>query len=88
LIARNRLFEGFWKDLAWPAAEVGVRVEGGRAVFSCEAFAVGVCLDLDGERALADNFFDVYPGMDYAIDWSDDAPPAIVRVGNLAPSGG
>ena len=47
-------------------------------------FAWGVCLDLDGEQPLADNFFDVYPGQPYAIDWPAALPPRILGVGNYS----
>jgi beta-mannosidase len=84
LLARNRLFLPFFKDLKWAPAKVRVRVENGRAVFESKAFAWGVCLDLDGETPLADNFFDVYPGVPYSIRWSGRKPPKVLRVGNLA----
>ena len=83
VIARNRLLLRRFKDLAWPPAEVRVRVSNGRAIFESAAFAWGVCLDLDGERPLADNFFDIYPGQPHEIPWPGKTPPKILRVGNL-----
>lgn len=82
LLARNRLFQPLFKDMKWSPANVRVRVENGRAVFESDAFAWGVCLDLDGETELADNFFDVYPGVPYTMAWSGKAPPKVMRVGN------
>jgi beta-mannosidase len=82
VLARNRLFEPFFKDMAWPAAKVRVRVGAGKATFTCDRFAWGVCLDLDGDKALGDNFFDLYPGQPHTIPWRRKTPPSIVHVGN------
>jgi beta-mannosidase len=84
LLARNGLFLPFFKDLEWPPARVRATVKSGRAVFESKAFAWGVCLDLDGETPLPDNFFDVYPGVPYSIPWPGRKPPKVLRVGNLA----
>ena len=83
LLARDRLFEPVFKEMAWPAAKVRVRVKDGQAVFTSERYAWGVCLDLDGETALPDNFFDLYPGQPYALPWRRKAPPKVIRLGNL-----
>jgi beta-mannosidase len=84
LIARNKLYEGFLKDLQWPEAKMDVKVEEGKAVFSSPNFVMGVCLDLDGERKLADNFFDLYPGEEYRMPWEEETLPDILHTGNLA----
>ena len=80
VLARNRLFLPFFKEMNWPAAHVRVRVRAGQAVFTSRTFAWGVCLDLDGDRPLADNFFDVYPGIPHAIPWKGKQPPTILKV--------
>jgi beta-mannosidase len=84
LLARNRLFLPLFKDLQWAPTQVSVRLEDGQAVFESAAFAWGVCLDLEGEAPLPDNFFDVYPGMPYRLPWSGAQPPKVLRIGNLA----
>jgi beta-mannosidase len=81
VIARNRLFAAELKDMEWPRAEVTVEARDGVALLRSDAFAWGVCLDLDGELPLADNFLDVYPGMPYALPWPHAHPPQIVRGG-------
>ncbi len=83
LLARGRLLLPLFKEIEWAEAKLTVKVEGGMAVFESPVFAWGVCVDLDGERALADNFFDVWPGIPYRIPWTDSAPPKILGVGNL-----
>jgi beta-mannosidase len=63
---------------------VTVRREGEQVVFESDAFAWRVCLDLDGERALPDNFFDVLPGIPTVLDWPEAlGEPRIIRIGNL-----
>jgi beta-mannosidase len=84
VVARHRLMLPLPVELAWKPAQVSVRVEGGKAIFTSPTFAWGVCLDLDGERALADNWFDLFPGTPYAIPWPWPDPPKVVGVGNLA----
>jgi beta-mannosidase len=81
LIARNRLLLPDLKEIRWPDAPVNVELRDGRATFRSEAFAWGVCLDLAGERPLADNFFDVYPGMPYVLPWPHAQPPRLLRHG-------
>ncbi len=47
------------------------------------SYAWRVCLDLDGERRLADNFFDLLPGLPYELDWPPELGEArVLRVGN------
>ncbi len=84
LVARHRLMLPLPVALAWQPACVSVRVADGMAIFTSPTFAWGVCLDLDGERDLADNYFDVYPGTPYAIPWPHTEPPRIIGIGNLA----
>jgi beta-mannosidase len=83
LISRNRLFLPFYKDLKWPAAKVRVKMEKGTAVFESKTFAWGICLDLEGEEKIPDNFFDVYPGIPYRLPWTGKKPPRILHIGNL-----
>ncbi|HYE07861.1 MAG TPA: hypothetical protein VEL07_20255 [Planctomycetota bacterium] len=82
-IARARLVQPFFKELAWPAARPRVELKDGIATFTSDTFAWGVCIDLDGEAVIADNFFDLWPGVPYAIPWHDAQAPRIVRIGNL-----
>jgi len=82
LMARARLCLPKWGELAWPKPAVRVRLEAGQAVFESPAFAWGLCLDLDGEQALADNFFDLFPGQPYRIPWQGEALPKVLACGN------
>ena len=86
LLARNRLVLPFFKELAWTAASPTVSLANGQAIFQSSTFTWGVCLDLEGDARLGDNFFDLYPGVPYSVPWSGAQPPRILRIGNLAPA--
>ena len=86
LISRHRLFLPLFKEIRWAPMNLAVRLADGRAIFESSTFILGVCLDLDGECALADNFFDVWPNIPYAIDWDLPEPPKILRIGKLTPT--
>jgi beta-mannosidase len=83
-VARDRLFLPYFKEMAWPKPEIHVRREAGRAIFESAAFAWRVCLDLTGEAALPDNFFDLFPGVPTVLEWPDAlGEPVVLRIGNL-----
>ncbi|MFC0680093.1 hypothetical protein ACFFGH_19840 [Lysobacter korlensis] len=87
VVSRNRLLPGRYSDLPLAGADVRVRVEPlaggeGEAVFESDVFVLGVALDLEGDNDLADDFFDLYPGMPHRIQWSDPTPPVILFTGN------
>jgi len=79
--ARNRLILPKFHELAWPGVrKLSVRRDGDALVFSSPTFVMGVCVDLDGETELPDNFFDVWPGVERRLPWSVDKPvPEIVN---------
>ena len=84
VIAQNRIFSERFKDMAWGRPEISVRRDGEHAVFASDAFAWGVAIDIDGERSVPDNCFDLLPGIDYRIPWPASEPlPSVMRVGNL-----
>ena len=82
-IARHRLILPFFKELKWSTGTPTVRLEAGQAHFKASTFCWGICLDLDGETLISDNFFDLFPGQTYSIPWSGAQPPRILQVGNL-----
>ena len=84
-IARDVLVLPLYKDMLWPEARIHVEQKADKVVFSSETFAWRVCLDLDGEKALPDNFFDLLPGIPYEVDWPATLGPAtVMHVGNSA----
>ena len=79
LFSRNRLCDLFFKEMNWPQPHIDITLENRNAVFQSEVFALAVCIDLDGEEPLADNFFDLMPGISYSIPWNKPTPPVIQK---------
>ena len=82
LIARNRFFTELFKDISWPKSKLDVSMKNGKAVFTSKTFIWNVCIDLDGDKQFPDNFFDVYPGIPYEIEWTGKKAPEILFKGN------
>ena len=83
LLARNRLIRPLFKEMNWAKPEIRVRRDQGYAIFESASLVWGVCLDLDGDQPLEDNFFDLYPGVPYRIAWPHAELPHILFTGNL-----
>jgi len=86
MTARNRLIAPFFKDLRWPATtprDIRITRRDETVTFAAERFVWGICLDLEGETPLADNFFDLYPWQGYTMPWHGAGDPRILRIGNL-----
>ena len=82
--ARNRLFLPRFLEMKWATPSISIARDGPFAVFRCPVFAWGVCIDLDGGEAIADNFFDLWPEEDYRLPWPPERElPTVLFVGNL-----
>jgi beta-mannosidase len=82
-IARDCLILPLFREMKWPQAKVRVTQKNGNAIFTSDTFAWRICLDINGEHALPDNFFDVYPGIPTVLPWSAAfGQPKILRIGN------
>jgi beta-mannosidase len=80
-LARDVLLLPFYKDMSWPRPKISVKRERGKAIFRSDTFAFRVCLDLDGTKALPDNFFDLLPGENYVLRWPESlGKPEVKRV--------
>jgi beta-mannosidase len=84
LLARNRMMTPRFAEMNWSPASPVVQVAGGEAVFTSDTFAWGICIDLDGDEALPDNIFDLYPGIPYRLPWTKREAPRIMKIGNLS----
>ena len=83
-LSRDTLILPLYREMTWPAAEVNVEWADGTARFSSATFAWRVCLDLDGDQPLPDNFFDIYPGIPTVLQWPESmGRPAILQTGNV-----
>jgi beta-mannosidase len=83
LVAQHRLFLKRFKDLLFVEPKISLARKDGQVSLSCNQFAWGVCLDVEGELPLADNCFDLLPGIPYSLPWPNALPePQIIRVGS------
>jgi beta-mannosidase len=83
-VAQHRLFIKRFHELEFGGPKIEVRLKGEEAIFTADQFAWGVCLDLDGELPLADNCFDLLPGVPYRVPWAEGlGAPRVVSVGNV-----
>jgi beta-mannosidase len=84
LISQDVLFLPTFKEMRWGKPEITLRRVGETVIFKSPVLAWRVCLDLDGELALPDNFFDLLPGLPYALPWPAHlGEPKVLWVGNL-----
>lgn len=82
-VAQNRLFMAKFKDLKWAESEIRIERRGAKAIFTSDTFQWGVCLDPDGDSPIADDLFDLLPGIPYEVKWNPDlALPEVRRKGN------
>ena len=79
----HRLFRERFKNLRWPDAQIRCTTSSGQLHLTCDTFAWSVCLDESGETPLADNYFDLLPGIDVTLPWPNDRPgPSLIRAAN------
>ncbi|MBI4578631.1 MAG: hypothetical protein HY718_02960 [Planctomycetes bacterium] len=82
-LAQHRVFVERFKDLEFVEPRISLARKSGALTLKSDPFAWGVCLDVDGELPLADNCFDLLPGIAYRVAWTDTLPaPQVVRIGN------
>lgn len=83
LLAQNRSFNVKFKDLAWFKPDVQIIRRGNTAIFKSTVYVWSLSIDLDGEKDLPDNNFDLIPNLEYSIPWpKDEELPLIVKTGN------
>ena len=80
--ASHRVFVRRFGELKMVSApEVKMELGDGKLTLTSEAFVWKLCLDLDGERQLPDNAFDLLPGIPKVLPWSG-ALPKVLATGN------
>ena len=67
LVARHRLILPMYQEIILGKPSISVHRESNRWIFRSDIFAMNVCIDLCGEQQLQDNFFDLFPGEEYAV---------------------
>jgi beta-mannosidase len=82
-VAQHRAFYERFGNLALVRdPEIRTSLEGGVLTLRSDVFCWGVCLDVDGERPVADNCFDLLPGIPYRLPWDAATlgEPRVLRV--------
>lgn len=83
LHAQHRLFLERFKDLAFAPPELELSLSAEVLTVRSPVFVWGVCLDVDGDLPLADNCFDLLPGIPYRLPWPHAlGEPEVVRLGS------
>ncbi len=67
LIARHRLILPMFTELKLQKPNITVQRENDKLIYRSDVFAMDVCIDLHGDKAICDNFFDLYPGEEYVL---------------------
>ena len=84
-LAQHRLFVERFRDLEWGEPRIQIERLEREVLFVADQFVWGACLDVEGDSDIADNCFDLLPGIPYRVPWPASAPdPLIVRAGNPA----
>jgi beta-mannosidase len=82
-VRQNRLLMAPYKEIVWAQPQIRVSRQGELAVFESDVFVWAVCLDPEGESGIADDLFDLLPGIPWGIPWPQERElPAIVETGN------
>jgi beta-mannosidase len=83
-VAQDRLFLERFKDLELvPQPAIHVEKQSGALVLAASVFVWGACLDINGELPVADNCFDLLPGIPYRVPWNGTpVQPEVQHCGN------
>ncbi len=67
-LARRRHIDKPYGELGLKKATIKVERVGTKAIYTADKFTMGVCIDLDGDTPIGDNFFDLFPGKPYEVE--------------------
>ncbi|HUU28694.1 MAG TPA: hypothetical protein VM123_12860 [archaeon] len=82
-IAQHKLLLEPFKNLTFAKPEIKINRGGDKITLTSPVFVWGACLDLDGEENVADNCFDLIPGIPYPVKWHEGKElPVIKMTGN------
>ena len=82
IISQYRLFLARFKDLALLKPQVSIRQSGDKAIITSTVYVWGLCLDINGESDIADNCFDLLPGIPYTVNIRNGEKVQIMMTGN------
>ena len=67
LIARTRYTDARFCDIKLPEEHIRTQRCDNGWLFTSDVFVMNICVDLDGEGAVSDNLFDLYPGQPHFV---------------------
>lgn len=85
VVAQHRVFFSRFHHLDLdPNPTIELALHDGVLTLRSDVFVWGVCLDIDGEQPVADNGFDLLPGVPYSLPWDETilGEPKVLRTGN------
>lgn len=82
IVAQNRLFLAKFKELELTKPQISIKYSNEKAIITAPAYVWGLCLDIDGESDIADNCFDLLPGIPYVIDIKKGEKAEVKMTGN------
>jgi len=84
LLRQNRAMFCEHRQVTWSKPEISITRAGSIATFTSPVYVWAVCLDPEGESGIADDMFDLLPGVPYSIPWPETSEsPKVIRCGNL-----
>ena len=81
-VAQYRLFTERFKDLIFADPAIKISRSGNEIILQSPTFVWGACIDINGEKPITDNCFDLLPGIPYTIPWTEKELPKIQFTGN------
>jgi beta-mannosidase len=82
IVAQSRLFTERFKNITFSNPVVKIIRSKDSVTLLSDVFVWGVCLDIDGEKNISDNCFDLLPGIPYTIPWAGKETPRVIFTGN------
>jgi beta-mannosidase len=81
-VAQHRLFAERFKHLGFEKPVIKIVRKDNSVTFFSGTFVWGACIDIDGEKEMPDNCFDLLPGIPYTVPWSGKEAPRVLFTGN------
>lgn len=82
IISQHRLFLAKFKDLALQKPQISIEYSANKAVITSPVYVWGLCLDIDGESDIADNCFNLLPGIPYTVNLRKNEKVEVKMTGN------
>ncbi|MBO4513451.1 MAG: hypothetical protein J5746_11870, partial [Victivallales bacterium] len=67
-VARRRFIESKYSELGLVKCDISIEHRGTKAIYRADKLVLGVCIDLNGNAPIGDNFFDLFPNKPYEVE--------------------